>query len=519
MTHPDYLKSVVTSANLPIVGAICGDILGSNYETNPFKDPNLLLCRSDDRFTDDTVCTIAVADAIMNHTDVGAALRKWCRKYRGAGYGGRFKRWFQSDAAEPYNSWGNGSAMRVSAAGALASSLENAIQLATASAMPTHNHPEGVKGAQATAAAIYLAKTGASKQKIRDYISDNFGYDLTRRYADIQPTYWFDVSCQGSVPESIICFLEGSDYEDTIRHAIAMGGDSDTMACIAGSIAAAFYREIPKPILTHCMALLPEDMKEILSTVAKGNEKDTQMGSIAPKNIGKLDMVIAFDTTGSMAEYIDAVRREVAQLIPQLFKDNEDLRLGIVAFGDYCDMKNSQEFGDAFQRIQPTDNENELIRFVSGSRDTSGGDFPEFYELVIRKIVEETPWREGSTRSILLIADAVPHELGYTYSNYVINNRIDWREEARKAADMKIKIDTVTITDESWFRELSAMTNGVSVPFSSGYKTVELVKASVMSRGSMKARHRFDELERDCKDEEIRRVYASYRKERDSFES
>lgn len=247
--------------------------------------------------------------------------------------------------------------------------------------------------------------------------------------------------------------------------------------------------------------------------------KDNAFVDVAPKNVGKLDMVIAFDTTGSMAQYIGAVRKEVSELIPQLFKDNEDLRLGIVAFGDYCDMDNAQTFGDAYQSIQLTSNENELIKFVLNSKDTSGGDGPEFYELVLRKIVEETQWRENSTCSILLIADAVPHELGYTYQDLVVGNQIDWRVEARKAADMKIKVDTVTITDEPWFKELSTMTNGVSVPFRTGYKTADLVRASVMSRGSMKARCYFDLLMNNCNDDEMKEVYASYKKERDSFDS
>lgn len=254
------------------------------------------------------------------------------------------------------------------------------------------------------------------------------------------------------------------------------------------------------------------------STELKEHKNDG-FAQVAPKKVGKLDMIIAFDTTGSMAQYIGAVRKEVSELIPQLFKDNEDLRLGIVAFGDYCDMNNAQDFGDAYQCIAPTDNENELIKFVLNSKDTSGGDGPEFYELVIKRIVEETQWCEGSTRSILLIADAVPHEVGYSYGNIVTGAQIDWRIEARKAADMKIKIDTVTITDAPWFRELSAMTNGVSVPFHTGYKTAELVRASVMSRGSMKARCNFDVLMGACDDDEMKEVYASYKKERDDFDS
>ena len=263
-------------------------------------------------------------------------------------------------------------------------------------------------------------------------------------------------------------------------------------------------------------------VEETVTTTTSTNPSEVKneegFGQVAPKNIGKLDMVIAFDTTGSMAQYIGAVRKEVSELIPQLFKDNEDLRLGIVAFGDYCDMNNAQDFGDAFQCIAPTANENALIEFVINSKDTSGGDGPEFYELVIKKIVEETQWRDGSTRTILLIADAVPHEVGYSYGHIINGSQIDWRIEAKKAADNKIKIDTVTITDAPWFRELSAMTNGISVPFHTDYKTTELLRASVNSRGSMKARAHFDALMEACDDDEMKKVYASYKKERDSMD-
>ena len=264
-----------------------------------------------------------------------------------------------------------------------------------------------------------------------------------------------------------------------------------------------------------------ETVEETVTTTTSTNPSEVKneegFGQVAPKNIGKLDMVIAFDTTGSMAQYIGAVRKEVSELIPQLFKDNEDLRLGIVAFGDYCDMNNAQDFGDAFQCIAPTANENALIKFVLNSKDTSGGDGPEFYELVIKKIVEETQWREGSTRTILLIADAVPHEVGYSYGNIINGSQIDWRIEAKKAAN-KIKIDTVTITDAPWFKELSAMTNGISVPFHTDYKTTELLRASINSRGSMKARAHFDALMEACDDDEMKKVYASYKKERDSMD-
>lgn len=260
-------------------------------------------------------------------------------------------------------------------------------------------------------------------------------------------------------------------------------------------------------------------VEKTVTVTSEEEKKSDSFAEVSPKEIGKLDMVIAFDTTGSMACYIESVRREVSELIPRLFRDNEDLRLGIVAFGDYCDMKNAQEFGDAYQCILPTNNENDLIKFVRESKDTSGGDGDEFYELVIKKIVEETPWREGSTRSILLIADAMPHGLGYTYRDYVVGNQIDWRIEAGKAADSKIKIDTVTITDAQWYKELSAMTNGVSVPFRSGHKTATLVEAAVSSRGTMKSRLHFDKMYDECgSDPEMKEVFASYKAERDNLE-
>jgi len=215
------------------------------------------------------------------------------------------------------------------------------------------------------------------------------------------------------------------------------------------------------------------------------SEESQNMNKVTPKGQGKLDMVIAFDTTGSMAAYIDDVRHQVADMIPRLFKDNEDLRLGIVAFGDYCDMKNRDTFGAAYQCMPLTDNENDIIKFVKESKDTSGGDGDEFYELVLKKIIDESPWREDSSKAILLIADADPHELGYTYRDFVVGNQIDWKVEAKKAADMKIKIDTVSICGRHWYKELSAMTNGISVPFKSSNKTGTMIETATTARSAM----------------------------------
>lgn len=227
------------------------------------------------------------------------------------------------------------------------------------------------------------------------------------------------------------------------------------------------------------------------------------------------DMIIAFDTTGSMSSYIDAIRSEVATLIPQLFAGNENLRLGIIAFGDYCDIESRENFGKAFQRIQPTSSISSLINFVKFSRDTAGGDGDEFYELVIRKIVDETPWRPNSHRSALLIADANPHPLGYSYRSYVINNNIDWRKEAQKAVEKHIKFDTVAIGNSSWMQELSRITSGISTPFRTSAKTGHLIRAAVLSRGTAAARASFDANQKACaKDTELRKVYKAYEVER-----
>ena len=231
---------------------------------------------------------------------------------------------------------------------------------------------------------------------------------------------------------------------------------------------------------------------------------------------GRLDMVIAFDTTGSMSRYISAVKEHVKELIPKLFKQNPDLRIGVVAFGDYCDMPNKYEFGRAYQVCELTDDENKLMKFIINAKDTSGGDGDEFYELVIKKIVEETNWREGSTKAVLLIADAEPHKVGYSWSNIVVNNQIDWREEAKKAAEKGIKFDTLTIDKIGWYKELSSITNGVSAPFSTSSKTSQLVEAAALARGGEKTRGLYKATMDSFKasgDAEMTAVYTAYSKE------
>ena len=254
-------------------GALLGDMIGAPYEFdrgNKTKDFPLFCKYS--QFTDDSVMTIAVAEALLDsrfleEEDFKAALiqsmRKWGRKYPDAGYGRKFYRWLRMKNPEPYGSYGNGSAMRVSSVGWLFDTLEETRRVARLTAEVTHNHPEGVKGAEATAAAIFLARTGHGKEEIRDYIVREFGYDLSRTCDQIRPGYVHVESCQKTVPEAITAFLEGTDFEDVIRTAVSLGGDCDTLTCIAGSIAEAFYG-VPAILEAECRNRLPEDMVDIL---------------------------------------------------------------------------------------------------------------------------------------------------------------------------------------------------------------------------------------------------------------
>lgn len=241
-----------------MLGAICGDIIGSVYEGINVKHTEFPLFRDDCRYTDDTTLTIAIADAIMNGKDYAENLREYGRKFPLAGYGSSFIAWLDDDNAGPYDSWGNGSAMRVSPVAWLFKNATDVLKHAKLSAEVTHNHPEGIKGAQAIALSIYMARTGSSKESIKEMMEEEFEYDLSRTIDDIRPTYEFDVSCQGSVPESIIAFLESEDYEDCIRKAISIGGDSDTIAAMAGSIAEAYYKNIPKEIIDGVMPIIRE---------------------------------------------------------------------------------------------------------------------------------------------------------------------------------------------------------------------------------------------------------------------
>ncbi len=250
-------------------GAIAGDVIGSVYEHYQIKTSDFPLFHRGCRFTDDTVLTVAIAHAILEQTDYASALKAFGRRHPDAGYGGSFYRWIFEPYVQPYNSWGNGSAMRVSPIGFAFDDVDRVLLEAKRSAEVSHNHPEGIKGAQATAVAVLLARQGRSKASIRREIGHRFGYNLDRSIQEIRPGYRFDVSCQGSVPEAMIAFLDSKDYEDTIRLAISLGGDSDTLACIAGGIAQAFYGAVPAEIATRVRGLLTQDLLTVVDEFSR----------------------------------------------------------------------------------------------------------------------------------------------------------------------------------------------------------------------------------------------------------
>lgn len=257
-------------------GAIIGDMVGSPFEFdrgNKIKEFELF--SSESEFTDDTVMTIAVAEALLEAGKAGRldtikalvvkSMQKWGKKYPYAGYGGRFRGWLQAENPQPYNSYGNGSAMRVSVAGWLYDSLERTREVARATAEVTHNHPEGIKGAEATAAAIFMARNGRTKAEIKQYIVEEFRYDLSKTCDEIRPGYYHVESCQGTVPEAITAFLEGKDFEDVIRTAVSLGGDCDTLTAIAGSIAEAYYG-VPEEMKEEARRRLPGEFVEVLNS-------------------------------------------------------------------------------------------------------------------------------------------------------------------------------------------------------------------------------------------------------------
>ena len=255
-------------------GAIIGDIIGSRFEFDRGdKSKDFKLFTKACKFTDDTVMTIAVAEALMDagkdadekaiKDNLIKSLKNWGQKYPYAGYGNRFIRWVLSDDPRPYGSYGNGSGMRVSAAGWLYATLDRTREVARWTAEVTHNHPEGIKGAEATAAAIFMARTGSSKEQIKSYIEDEFGYDLSRTLDEIRPTYIHVEDCMQTMPEAYECFLESESYEDCIRNVMYIGGDTDTLGAIAGAIAEAFWG-LPEELIDRAKKFIPEDIEAVI---------------------------------------------------------------------------------------------------------------------------------------------------------------------------------------------------------------------------------------------------------------
>jgi len=260
-----------------MIGAIIGDMVGAPFEFDTIKTKDFPFVNKRTGFTDDTVMTIAVAETLMKldvdasvdeiHEEVTLSMLKWGSRYPYAGYGTMFSNWLDSDDPKPYESYGNGSAMRISSVGWLYPTLDRVREVARAATEVTHNHPEGIKGAVATASAVYLARVGVPKEDIRSYLEKEFGYDLSRTIDEIRPSYYHREDCQRSVPEALICFFDGEDYEDAIRNAVSLGGDADTQACIAGAVAEAYYG-IPEEI-QGIADRLPEDMLEVVSEFKK----------------------------------------------------------------------------------------------------------------------------------------------------------------------------------------------------------------------------------------------------------
>ncbi len=247
-----------------MLGAIVGDIVGSVYEFDNHRSKSFPLFSPKSFFTDDSVLSVALADAVLHDGDYAATMRLYGRRYPNAGYGGMFARWLMDERMGPYGSFGNGSAMRICPAGWAFATLEETLRRARAYTEVTHNHPEGIKGAETVAGAIWLARQRRSKTELRDWIAKHSGYDLSRTCDEIRPGYEFNETCQETVPEALTAFLESTDFEDAIRLAVSLGGDCDTLTCITGSVAEAFYGGVPAEIERQALARLDQPLREVV---------------------------------------------------------------------------------------------------------------------------------------------------------------------------------------------------------------------------------------------------------------
>ncbi len=344
-------------------GAILGDMIGAPYEFDRSpKTKEFPLFSRGTEITDDSVMTIAVAEALLDATGktdeevktaLVASMRKWGKRYPDAGYGARFYDWLRVKHPEPYGSYGNGSAMRVSSAGWLYDSLEETRHMARLTAEVTHNHPEGIKGAEATVCAIFLARTGASKKEIRDYIAAEFDYDLSRTCDEIRPTYHHVESCQETVPEAITAFLEGTSFEDVIRTAVSLGGDCDTLTCIAGGIAEAFYG-VTEQIVAECRKRLPKDMLAVLDRFTK---KRTAAESSSHNSFLDGNFVIEEAISAYHADATKERLSGVLEAVRQRMHEDGHFLIPVIASGD------GKEF--TFRTIQTKDGKEWLAAFTS----------------------------------------------------------------------------------------------------------------------------------------------------------
>lgn len=274
-----------------MIGAIIGDIVGSRFEFNNYRATDFELFTEESTFTDDTVCTIAVAHWLLVSSERGVTsaerfatmLKKWCNKYPNESYGARFSQWIASPAKQPapYNSFGNGAAMRISPVGDYFSSLDDTLHYSDMVTGVTHNHPEGIKGARAIAEAIFLARKGVGKDEMKSTIERTYGYDLSASCQTIRAHNQFDETCQVTVPQAIVAFLESRDFEDAIRLAVSIGGDSDTIAAITGGLAEVYYKDIPPEFVDEVKERLPQEMQKILRDFylsLSAKDKDTYGG-------------------------------------------------------------------------------------------------------------------------------------------------------------------------------------------------------------------------------------------------
>lgn len=247
-----------------MLGAIAGDVIGSIYEFNNIRTKDFPLFSAGCSYTDDTILTVALAECLLDGGDFAAAMKRYCQRYPDGGYGGRFRAWAGSEHSAPYHSFGNGAAMRISPVAYAFGTLAEVLAQAARYTAVTHDHPEGIKGGQATAGALFLARTGQSKPQIRAWVETQFGYDLTRSVDQWRPGFRFDESCQGTMPPALACFLDSTGFEDAIRNAVSLGGDSDTLASITGSIAEAFYGGVPEPIARPVLACLDAPLRAVV---------------------------------------------------------------------------------------------------------------------------------------------------------------------------------------------------------------------------------------------------------------